>query len=303
MQNVDKTTVIVRFIGTSDLSSSIIDIFESIIFQLKHLFKLNIQEYDKKKLNSIRSTLEACLEEIYQQDSQHNIIIILDSIDQLTKLDYGLDWLLNKIPCSVKIIYSTITDYANLLETLKLKYSSAAQNNFLEIKSFNFDDAKFIIDNWLCSSHVMHKLTDEQSKLLDQLLNNSKTLYPLYLKIIHDIVFKWTSFYTPDERFLRLRSIDSSIKYIFQNLENLHGKIVFSRCMFYFSIFNDGISENEIEDILSIDDDVLSDVFQHHEPTIRRFPGALWQRIKNDLKDYIFESKADDIRVLHWYNE
>ena len=73
--------------------------------------------------------------------------------------------------------------------------------------------------------------------------------------------------------------------------------------MFYFSIFNDGISENEIEDILSIDDDVLSDVFQHHEPTIRRFPGALWQRIKNDLKDYIFESKADDIRVLHWYNE
>lgn len=46
------------------------------------------------------------------------------------------------------------------------------------------------------------------------------------------------------------------------------GKILFSRCMFYMSTFKNGISESELEDILSIDDDVLYEIFEYHEPPV-----------------------------------
>ena len=298
VQHADKTIIIIRFIGTSALSSSITDVFMSIIFQLKTLFQLEIPEYDAKKVASVRKALEACLDNIYQQDSKQKIIIFLDSIDQLSKIDSSLDWLLTKIPYSVKIFYSTISDYSDILTKLQAKI---IEKNFMEIQSMNFENAKYIIDFWLDKSVEKHQLTDEQTEIIKVLFNKSP-IYPLYIKIIFDIIFKWTSYEIIDKAFLNLDSIDSCIKYIFENCEKIHGKLVFSRCMFYFTIFNNGISENELEDILSIDDDVLSDVFQHHEPTVRRFPGGLWQRIKFDLKDYIFESKSDEIKVIHWYH-
>jgi hypothetical protein len=298
LQNSDKTTVIVRFIGTSALSSNISDIFESILFQLKSCFQLTIPEYDRKKISSIRKALETYLNNIYEENSKHKIIICLDSIDQLAQTDSNLNWLLTQIPYSVKIIYSTITNHVDLP---KLQSKINNNNNFLEIESLNFESAKYIINCWLEKLTEKHKFTDDQWKVLSTIFDKAR-IYPLYIKIIFDIILKWTSYEKIDKSFLNLYTIDNSIKYIFENLEKLHGKIVFSRCMFYFTIFDDGISENELEDILSLDDDVLSHIFQHHEPSVRRFPGALWQRIKNDLKDYIFESKSDEIRVIHWYH-
>jgi hypothetical protein len=47
-------------------------------------------------------------------------------------------------------------------------------------------------------------------------------------------------------------SIDICIKYLFQYLETVHGKLLFERCIIYMGTFKNGISESEIEDILSL---------------------------------------------------
>jgi hypothetical protein len=51
-------------------------------------------------------------------------------------------------------------------------------------------------------------------------------------------------------------------------LEKNHGKMLFSRTMIYMSSFKNGISESELEDILSIDDDVLYEIFEYHAPPV-----------------------------------
>ncbi len=50
-----------------------------------------------------------------------------------------------------------------------------------------------------------------------------------------------------------------------------------------------GMSENELEDILSCDDVVLNDVYQYWVPPIRRLPPLLLVRIKTDLRQYLGE--------------
>ena len=93
-------------------------------------------------------------------------------------------------------------------------------------------------------------------------------LFPLYIKLIFDIVLTWKSQYVPDQDFLRCTTIDRCIEYLFKSLEKLHGKMLFSRAIIYMSSFRNGISENEIADILSLDDDVLFDIFEFHAPPV-----------------------------------
>lgn len=125
-------------------------------------------------------------------------------------------------------------------------------------------------------------------------------LLPLHIKLIFDIIVKWTSFDVPDLKFQSLLAADDCIQYLFDIMEFSHGKILFSRMMFYLTIFENGISPNEIEDLLSIDDDVLDEVYSRHQPNVRRFPFVLYLRIKNDLKEYLTERFVDDIVVISW---
>lgn len=48
-----------------------------------------------------------------------------------------------------------------------------------------------------------------------------------------------------------------------------------------------GLSEFELEDILSCDDDVLNDVYQFWTPPIRRLPPLLIVRLRHDLNRYL----------------
>ena len=121
------------------------------------------------------------------------------------------------------------------------------------------------------------------------------------MKLLFDISSKWTSSYKVPNEFSDCISSKETIKYLLKNLEKFYGKILFSHCIFYLTLFDyKGISESELEDILSIDDDVLTSVFEYHHPSVRRFPIALWVRIKYELKDYITNKETDGVPVVSW---
>lgn len=97
-------------------------------------------------------------------------------------------------------------------------------------------------------------------------------------------------------------TIEDAICQLFARIEMQHGFILTKHCLSYITAARNGICENELEDILSLDDVVLDDVFQYHLPPVRRIPPLLWTRIRSDLPDYLSERDADGMIVIDWHH-
>ena len=236
------------------------------------------------------------------------LILLLDSIDQLNESDYDLDWMITTLPENVKIVYTVLENFQNLFGKTKTLIKNV--NNFVRIDLLNKHSGREIIDTWLKQNN--RQITDKQSVLLDDLLievDYCRQVNPLFVKLIYDIfISKWKSYENLYEnmefkhKFLSLLNINNVVEYLFSTLERVHGKILFSRLLFYMNSLQNGISEVEIEGVLSIDDNVLYNIFEYHHPPFRRFPQALWVRIKDDLKEYLIEKQIDNTPVIYWYH-
>ena len=183
------------------------------------------------------------------------------------------------------------------------------EDNILELNSLTIDKSKDMLDLYLKGSNgqdlkkFKRKLTDKQRHLVHEMIGKLKNQIPLQIKLIYDIVSKWKSSFTPPVDFIECQTSIEIIKYLFKRIQNeiFGNEILFKHCLFYLTLFEyRGISENELEDILSIDDKVLESIFIHHHPPVRRFPMALWYRMKYELKDFITHKMTDDTSVIAW---
>ena len=174
------------------------------------------------------------------------------------------------------------------------KYDNAV---LLEVPKMPVDTAKEILDSWLKSSRRL--LQSEQEKLVLEAFKECPL--PLYLKLSFDEACRWKS-YTPREDTRLAPTIKGIIHDLLDRVERLHGKVPVSQALAYVTASKNGLTEPELEDILSLDDIVLNDVYQYWTPPIRRLPPLLWIRIRSDIGDYLIDRGADGARVINWYH-
>ena len=93
-----------------------------------------------------------------------------------------------------------------------------------------------------------------------------------------------------------------AINALFERIERQHGRKLVRKALGYITAAKSGLTETELEDLLSCDDDVLDDVYQFWTPPIRRIPPLLWVRIRDDLTSYLVDRGADGARVITWYH-
>ncbi len=136
----------------------------------------------------------------------------------------------------------------------------------------------------------------------DVLMNSfNQCPLPLFLKLSFDEAVRWKS-YTPPEESVLHAAIKESINGLFARLERLHGKLLVSHALGYVTASVNGLTDAEIDDILSIDDEVLNDVYQYWTPPLRKIPPLLWVRLKTDLGSYIVSRGANGVLVNQWYH-
>ncbi|KAK3561676.1 hypothetical protein QTP86_012485 [Hemibagrus guttatus] len=86
-------------------------------------------------------------------------------------------------------------------------------------------------------------------------------------------------------------------------LEKKHGEKLVRHALGYITLSRRGLSEAELRDILSVDNDVLAEVYQNRLPpshTLIRFPPFLWARLRHDLKDHLVERWENGIIVVEF---
>ena len=304
--NTSKYTIILRFLGTTPNTSSMSVTYASIIYQLSRLYNIEcpsieiLRRYDNLQKKDI---LLKMLNEIQIKQPDEKIVFFLDSIDQLNKADFNLEWMLTKYPSNVKFVYTTLTN-KRISSTqgenkilAQMKFFGFSEQNFLEISALTKDDGMKIINSRLEKSDRI--LSKVQNSILNELFDKAE-LYPLYIKIIFDIASTWKSFTEVDINLKECLITDDCIRYLFSIIEKEFGSKLVSKCLFYLTVFDEGISDLELEDILSLDDDLLYEIFEYHEPPIRRFPIALWKRIKIKMENYLTHKEIDRTEVYSW---
>ena len=100
-----------------------------------------------------------------------------------------------------------------------------------------------------------------------------------------------------------MHNVMDSVFQLFERVENKHGWMLVSHALAYITSTKNGISEPEIEDLISLDDKVLDDIYQYHLPPTRRIPPLLWTRVRSDLPGYLADSEADGVCVINYYHK
>ena len=159
------------------------------------------------------------------------------------------------------------------------------------------DDAGVILDNWM-NAAGRTILEKQKNYVMDAF---QKCPLPLYLKLASDEALRWKS-YTTDADIHLEGTVREIIDGLFERLERRHGKLLVSHALAYVTASKNGLTGPELEDLLSLDDEVLNDVYQYWTPPIRRLPSLLWIRIRSDIGDYLIERGADRAQVVFWYH-
>ncbi|XP_067662722.1 NACHT and WD repeat domain-containing protein 2-like [Haliotis asinina] len=290
-----KPGVVIRFIGTTPDSSTIGALLSSVTSQIWRIYAEEIEEELPADTKELTKIFHAALN---LANSDEPLVLLLDSLDQFDPSGGArqLHWLPKQLPDSVKMILSTLPEpQYESFPRLQEMYSQ--RENFLKVPKLADKDVEGILTKWLDVGR--RNLTDQQR--LTVLRAFQKCPLPLFLKLSFDEACRWTSFASPSETTLQT-SIRGSINALFSRIEALHGQIFVSRALAYLTLSKTGLTESELEDILSCDDDVLNDVYMYWTPPVRRLPPLLLVRLKADLGQYLVDRGADGVRVFFWYH-
>ncbi|CAF4551274.1 unnamed protein product [Rotaria sp. Silwood1] len=284
---------LIRFLGTTPDSSSIGPLLRSVCQQLCFLYQVP-ENTIPVELSQLINYFKRLLE---KTSADKPFCIFFDSLDQLSSADgaHSMSWLPPTLPNYVKLIVSTLPGIFNILNTLRNIIDS--RENFIQIKPLGEELGKTVLKARLNREH--RTITDIQWGLVHERL--AECNIPLYVKLVFDEIKLWKSYTKTQEKDLA-KTVSTSINKLLGRIENQHGHILVEHALSYITASRSGLSEAELEDLISLDETVLNDVYQYHLPPIRRIPPLLWTRIRNDLPNYLVEREADGVSVVCWYH-
>lgn len=122
---------------------------------------------------------------------------------------------------------------------------------------------------------------------------------PLYLQSAYQETKQWASFTSPDEIYLPA-DLCKLYTSILARLEKEHGEQFVKKAASFITLSRNGITLEELVDLLSQDHSVMQEIQQSHGLTISKFPFVLWARLQHDLGNHLVEQKTDNTYVFNW---
>uniref|UniRef100_UPI0037E90AD6 NACHT domain- and WD repeat-containing protein 1 n=1 Tax=Semicossyphus pulcher TaxID=241346 RepID=UPI0037E90AD6 len=237
------------------------------------------------------------LVEVSQQGN--TVLIILDALDQLSDQHHAhkLRWLPADLPPNVHLVVSMDTN-SEAFANMRLKLETVA--SFFEVERLSRVDGKQITESFLRASR--RTLTPEQSDAV--LRSFDSTGCPLHLKLILSEAKRWASF-SPLTHIHLGTNTQEMMSQLLLMLEEKHGKELVGGALGYITLAREGLLEAELRDVMSLDDDVISEVYRYSlppTPSLIRLPPLLWARLRRDLEDQLEERWTGGVATIAFNN-
>ncbi len=230
--------------------------------------------------------------------SGRQIVIFLDALDQLNKADnaWMLHWLPRKLKPGVKLIFSVLEN-THPFETA----SRIWPESLIKIGPLDRESGKSLLNAWL--SDDARKLNNEQEAEIFR--NFAKCPFPLYLKLVSEQARIWRSWENVSGKLP-----DSMEGLLVQLLERLeqpgnHGRLLVCRALSYLAAAKNGLTEDELIDVLSRKESgILQDFSQRspESPAVDHLPVIIWSRLFSEIKRYMTMRRADGTIVMDFYH-
>ncbi|XP_076880885.1 NACHT domain- and WD repeat-containing protein 1 [Brachyhypopomus gauderio] len=283
-----------RLLGTSPLSSDVDSVLKGVCVQVCGAFGLatpcpQTANTHEKLVRFFRAMLQT----VSQQGE--TLLLIMDGLDNLSQANncHKLHWLPKEIPPNVHLVVSTLHTGIPL-ESLRVHVND--DQYFFEVDPLTCDQGQSVVDAYMNAAG--RRLTSEQADAILHSFQQSGS--PLHLRLLLDMAKQWSSYTAVSDMCLG-SSVHEVISQYLQALEMKHGRQLVCHALGYISLSRYGLSEAELRDVLSLDGDVLTEVYQKWlppNPTLLRIPPLLWARLRHDLGGHLAERWEQGIFVL-----
>ncbi|WAR02876.1 NWD2-like protein [Mya arenaria] len=289
------TSLIVRFVGETGLSRDIQPFLYNVCHQLAYVTGRRRQDVPSE----YRALKNHFIDLVQRGEYGGMLVILIDALDAMSSTDSGhkLDWLPSRLASNVKIVITVDSENEDMVSRLESK----VEQGLIEIPNFTDvvceDLVKQLIIN--CSKTKKTVWYDEWRRI--QAIFKSVSS-PLYAKLVYEqMVCTWRPFDEVSKEPVP-KCIEDHITKLFEKLEKRHGRIFVQRVLGYLTAVSNGLSESELEDILSLDEDVLNDAYEKVGEywSIRRIPQFFWPQLRYDLEPYIAVRQIDGIATITW---
>jgi NACHT domain- and WD repeat-containing protein len=293
-----------RFIGATPASSDGRSLLESLCRQVTRIYggdEATIPTDYRELVKEFGGRLQLAT-------AQKPLIVFLDALDQLSNADHArnLIWLPAELPEHVRLVVSTLPGECKT--ALERKLSSA----LVKLEPMPREEAEELLETWLTEAgralqgpqrdEVLGKF-EASAAAAEEGSTADKGGMPLYLKLAFEEARRWKS-YTPAVDLAP--DIAGLIRQLFDrlSLDANHGSMVVSRSLGYLAASKNGLTEDEVLDVLSRDEEVLGDFKARakHTPPEERLPIIVWSRLYFDLEPYLTERSADGASLLSFYH-
>uniref|UniRef100_A0A8C5RM93 NACHT and WD repeat domain containing 1 n=1 Tax=Laticauda laticaudata TaxID=8630 RepID=A0A8C5RM93_LATLA len=222
-----------------------------------------------------------------------SFVLLLDSMEQLhtPRNARRAFWLPKICPPKTHMILTVLQKESKVLQKM-----TGASEDYFEMGPLSQEQVRAILSKTLASRG--RTLRPAQQELFLQ--SFAKGGYALSVALAIRQAQRWTSYVQ-----LAAPAISSSVSEfahrLCDHLEMVHGSVLVAHVLGYLACARHGLSEAEQKDILSLDNEVLAEIYWLHPPPSKatlRFPPLLWAQLYQDLAQWLEDRWMDGFALM-----
>jgi len=289
--------VLLRFLGTTPASSTSEAVAASMLQQLAMAFpEIASNALSKEDADTMRSAARFLKLVRAISSRGKRIVMIIDSLDQLDSSDPGRNSYESWLPTlfgagvlsNVAILLSALPDHLESIEVMPFHHIE-------ELPQFTMEEGEEMLDR-LCQNHARGLEEKQRADILKQFSHDQSTLF-LTIAFLQSL--RWKSWDTDMEI---PKNVKGQIALLIKQLSEDFGPNLVRALVSHLTLTPGGMNVDELREVVSIDEDVLVEVFKWHRSPDGLVPPLLIFEIIGRLEPYLVTRKVDDLETRFWYH-